>query len=240
VRSFIAAALIAAAAFTYSAEVRADDPPLEGADGAAECHALRDKNDTDLKLYEQRQPPTPYKYPQPDLLMGSPWGAIFHGIGESGLSIVAATLLPHIGAQYRGGSPAIVLSWPWTIFNFGPMYACTRKPGSFLVDGHRVHRIMIEPGIDQGRVGTGFSVRPGYRFIWHPTSWVVGPGVGIGSTVEVAGNQEKFRESLSPEIVGHFGNCCAESYFTLAIRYDHFWKGTNNDIIGGTLGYTFF
>lgn len=230
---------VVAVVVAIATDARADDPPPETADGSDECHALRDKNDTDLKLYEQRQPATPYKYPQPDLVMGSPWGGVLHGLGESGLPIVAATVLPHIGAEYRGGAPAIVVSWPWTIFNFGPMYACTRKPGSYIVEGHRVHRFMVEPKIDQGKFGTGFAVRPGYRFLWHPTSWVVGPGVGIGSTVEIRGNEEKFRYSLSPEIVGHFGNCCSPSYFTLAVRYDHFWKGLNNDIIGGTLGYTF-
>jgi hypothetical protein len=69
---------------------------------------------------------------------------------------------------------------------------------------------------------------------------VVGPGIGIGSTVELAGHDEPFRTSVSPEAVAHFGACCTSSYVTLAVRFDHFFKGTNRDIIGASLGYTFF
>ena len=236
-----AVALLASLAILAVADsARAEEePPLETANGGADCRAMRDKNEQELQLYEKRQPPTPYQYPRPNLVINSPWGDFFKGVGQSS-SLILATLIPHVGAQYRGGSPAILLSWPWTIFVIGPMYSCTRKPGTYVVDGHRVHRFMIEPGLNSGGSGTGFHGRAGYRFILHPTTWPVGPGLGFGSTVELVGNKEPFRYSVSPEVVAHFGNCCAANYFTFAIRYDHYFKGTNRDIIGGSLGYTFF
>jgi hypothetical protein len=171
--------------------------------------------------------------------LNAPWAQFFSSMGRGG-ELILATLLPHVGAQFRGDAPAAYVGWPWSIFVFGPYYACTRKENSFIVHGHRVHRILVEPAIVPSKQGVGFSVRPGYRFIWHPTSWVVGPGIGIGSTLEVAGNQEPFRYSVGPELVAHFGNCCSSSYFTLTMRYDHYFKGNNRDIIGGSLGYVFF
>lgn len=225
---------------TVAGEARAEEEvPLEAADGSTDCRALRDKNDQELSLYEKRQPPVPYKYPQNETVINAPWGDFFKGVSNSS-GLLLATILPHVGAQARGGSPSLLISWPWTVFVIGPMYSCTRKPGSYVVDGHRVHRFMVEPGFNSGGTGTGLHVRGGYRFIYHPTTWVVGPGLGFGSTVELVGNKEPFRYSISPEAVAHFGNCCASNYFTLAVRYDHFFKGVNNDIIGGSLGYTFF
>lgn len=220
-------------------EARADEAELEQANGSTDCRAMRDKNENETQLYEKRQPPVPYQYPRPNLVVNAPWGDFFKGVGTSS-GVLLASVLPHIGAQARNGSPAILVSWPWSVLVFGPMYACTRKPGSYVVDGHRVHRILVEPGLNSGTTGTGFHTRLGYRFILHPTTWVVGPGLGLGSTVEIAGNKEPFRYSVSPEVVAHFGNCCSPNYFTFAFRYDHFFKGTNRDIVGGSLGYTFF
>lgn len=233
----LAALTIATVAET--ARAAEEEQPPDAANGSTDCRAMRDKNDSELALYEKRQPAVPYKYPQNETVINAPWGDFFKGVGNSG-GLILATVLPHVGAQYRGGGPSITLSWPWTIFVFGPMYSCTRKVGSYNVDGHRVHRVLLEPGLNTGSTGTGVYVRPGYRFIWHPTSWVVGPGLGIGSTLELVGNKEPFRYSISPEAIAHFGNCCAPSYFTFAFRWDHYLEGTNNDVIGGSLGYTFF
>ena len=221
-------------------EARAEEEtPVEAANGSTDCRALRDKNEQELQLYEKRQPAVPYQYPRPNTVINAPWGEFFKGVGASG-GLILSTILPHVGAQYRGGSPAILLSWPWSVLVIGPMYSCTRKQGTYEVDGHRVHRFMVEPGLNSGSNGTGVHVRGGYRFIWHPTTWPVGPGLGFGSTVELVGNKEPFRYSVSPEAVAHFGNCCASNYFTFAVRYDHYFKGTNRDIVGGSLGYTFF
>ena len=230
----------ALAGLTVARNASADEPPPETADGSTECHAMQDKNDAELALYEKRQPPTPYVYPdRPDTVVNAPWGQFFKGVWSS-RALILSTFIPHLGAQYRGGGPSILISFPWSILVFGPMYSCSRQTGTYVVDGHRVHRIMLEPGMNSGSNGIGFHVRPGYRFIWHPSSWVVGPGLGIGSTVEVVGNREPFRYSIGPEAVAHFGNCCAANYFTFALRYDHYLKGVNRDILGGSLGYTFF
>lgn len=232
--------LAALSILAIAAEARAEEePPLEAANGSTDCRALRDKNEQEVALYEKRQPPVPYQYPRNETVINAPWGNFFKGVSDSS-GLILSTVLPHLGAQYRGGSPSILVSWPWSVLVIGPMYACTRKQGTYVVDGHRVHRFMIEPGFNSGGAGSGVFARGGYRFILHPTTWVVGPGLGIGSTVDLIQRDEKFRYSISPEAVAHFGNCCAANYFTFALRYDHYFKGTNRDIIGGSLGYTFF
>jgi hypothetical protein len=212
---------------------------VQTADGADTCRAFDEKNERELRLWEKTQPPVPYAYPRTKTIMDAPWPPFLSGVGRAG-ELIMATIFPHVGAQFRGDAPAAYLGWPWTVAIFGPMYACSRKFNTFVVHGHRAHRLLVEPAVVSSKNGVGFSVRPGYRFVWHPSTWVVGPGLGIGSTVEVAGNREPFRWSISPEAVAHFGNCCAASYFTLAARYDHYFKGNNLDIVGATLGYTFF
>jgi len=234
-------------AFVSSAgerEARAEDDPdrdpdRETADGSDECREFYDENTRQLLAWEKKQPAVPYRYPREQTVGHAPWGQFFSSVGHSG-ELLLATLLPHVGAQFRGDSPAAHVAWPWTVLVFGPMYSCTRKKETFVVHGHRAHRLLVEPAVVSSNRGVGFSVRPGYRFIWHPTSWVVGPGIGLGSTIEIKGNREPFRYSIGPELVAHFGTCCRSSYFTLAIRYDHFFKGTNRDIVGASLGYTFF
>ncbi len=239
------ALVVASFAFVTSADERPahaepDEPSdVETADGADDCHEFREKNTNELAKWEKEQPPVPYRYPREKTFLNAPWGRFFSNLGRSG-ELVLATIIPHVGAQFRGEAPAAHISWPWTIAAIGPMYSCTRKKGTFVVHGHRAHRFLLEPAVVSGTRGIGFSIRPGYRFIWHPTSWVVGPGLGLGSTIEIRGNQEPFRYSIGPEAVAHFGTCCRSSYFTFAVRYDHFFKGRDLDIVGASLGYTFF
>jgi len=237
--SVLSFGLIAGAAPEARAQEEELPSDVETADGPTACRELRDRNAEELWEYEAAQPPEPYRYPRQKTFLNAPWGNFFRDVGYGG-ELVLATIIPHVGAQFRGDSPAVHVAWPWSVLVFGPYYACSRKKGTFVVHGHRVHRILVEPAVVSSRLGVGFSVRTGYRFVWHPTSWVVGPGLGVGSTVEIAGNREPFRYSVSPEIVLHFGRCCAPSYFTFALRYDHYFKGTNLDIVGGSLGYTFF
>lgn len=238
-RSAIVLAALAASSLVAPVVHAEEDPPLETADGFDGCLKLRTRNEEERIAFEKKQPPVPYKYPQEKLFLNAPWSRFLGNLGHSG-DLVLATILPAIGAQYRGGNPAVSVSFPWSLLVFGPMYACSRKPNTFVVHGHRAHRLMLEPAIVASKQGVGFSVRPGYRFVWHPSGWVVGPGLGIGTTAEIAGNKEPFRFSVSPEAVAHFGACCDSSYVTLAVRYDRFFKGTNHDIIGASLGYTFF
>ena len=82
--------------------------------------------------------------------------------------------------------------------------------------------------------------RLGYRFLYHPSDWVVGVGGGLGHTIDLVGKGEPTRISLSPEAVMQFGHCCDASYFTFAFRYDRYFAGTSLNVIHGTLGYTFF
>jgi hypothetical protein len=58
---------------------------------------------------------------------------------------------------------------------------------------------------------------------------VVGVGGGLGSTVEIAGNREPFRPSLSPEALMQFGHCCDAGYFTLAREF----KERGEILLGG-------
>lgn len=236
---FVSLALFVLLPLAGETTAHAAEPQDETADGAGECREFREKNERELERWEKAQPPVPYRYPREKLFLGAPWAAFFGNLNRSG-ELILATLVPHLGAQFRGDAPAAYVSWPWTILAFGPPYSCTRKKETFVVHGHRAHRLLLEPAIVSSNRGVGFTVRPGYRFIWHPTSWVVGPGIGLGSTVEIKGNREPFRASVGPELLAHFGTCCRPSYFTFALRYDHFFTGTNRSIIGANLGYTFF
>jgi hypothetical protein len=242
-RPFLIALLAVSAALvtsTRAREAHAEEPSeLDTADGVDECEAFVAQNQKEMTAWEKSQPPVPYQYPREKMFLNAPWAQFFSNLGRSG-ELVLATLIPHVGAQFRSSAPAAHVSWPWSVLVFGPMYSCSRKKGTFRVHGHRVHRILLEPAVISSNRGIGFTVRPGYRFIWHPSSWVVGPGLGLGSTVEIKGNQEPFRYSIGPEAVAHFGTCCRSSYFTLAFRYDHFFKGNSRDIVGASLGYTFF
>jgi hypothetical protein len=238
-RSLVVLACTFAALFSFDCEALADEVEQDTADGSADCRAFREKNDKELAAYEKTQPAVPYSYPRESTVLDAPWGNFVKDVGHGG-ELVLATIIPHVGAQFRGDSPAAIVSWPWSVLILGPDYACSRKKGTYVVHGHRAHRFLVEPAVVSSKFGVGFSVRPGYRFIWHPTSWVVGPGLGIGSTIDIAGNSEPFRYSVGPEAVAHFGNCCSSSYFTFAVRYDHYFKGNNREIIGASLGYTFF
>jgi hypothetical protein len=229
---------VIASASCAAAPARAEEPELETADGPTACKEFRAKNERELAEWQKQQPAVPYEHPREDLVLNAPWGRFFSGIGTAG-GVMLATVIPHVGAQLRAETPAAVVSWPWS-FPVGPPSTCTRKPGSFTVQTHRPHRAMLEPGIVSSTRGVGVFVRHGYRYIHHPSDWVVGVGGGLGSTIEVAGNREPFRMSLSPEALLHFGHCCAPSYFTLTLRYDRYFTGGVLDIISGSLGYTFF
>lgn len=240
------AAVTAVTVVTFPRVARAEEPKAEYADGTVGCRQFRKQNAHELAAWEKQQPATPYTYPKRDLVLGAPWGTLLAGFGEAG-GILAASLIPHLGAQLRAGSPAMVASLPWSV-PFGEPTSCSRQQGSFTVDMHRPHRVLFEPGIVSSQRGLGFYVRPGYRYIHHPTDWVVGVGAGLGVPVEIVGNREPFRVGVGPEIVLHFGRCCTPSYFMLSLRYDRFFNEKSKratdtparDLLSATLGYTFF
>jgi hypothetical protein len=214
------------------------EEPLQTADGVKQCRAFDEKNEKELAAWSKQQPSTPYVYPAEETVVGAPWGRLLRGTVAAG-GVLLATALPHVGTQLRGESPAAYISWPLSV-PFGPIYSCSRKSNTFVVHGHRPSRIVVEPALVSSNRGVGFSVRPGYRFIWHPTTWVVGVGGGLGSTIEIAGNSEPFRPSFGMEALAHFGQCCSPSFFMLALRYDHYFIGRDINIVGLNLGYTYF
>lgn len=208
------------------------------ADGSLACRQFNERNERELAAWQKSQPPVPYVYPREGLVLGAPWGSFLDGVSDSG-DLILASVLPHVGAQLRAGSPALLLSLPWSL-PIGPPMTCSRARGSFTVKNHRPHRALLEPGMTAGQRGVGTFVRPGYRFLYHPSDWVVGIGGGLGSTLEISGNREPTRLSLSPEAVIQFGHCCDAGYFTLQVRYDHFLGGNDRDLIGGSLGFVYF
>lgn len=217
----------------------AEDPKTDYADGPTACRELRTTNERELAAWVKTQPAVPYAYPHEEEVLGAPWGPLTSGIGSS-YELLLASVVPHFGAQLRGQIPAAVVSWPWSL-PIGPAYTCSRVQGTYIVHTFRGHRLMLEPGIVLSTKGSGGYARPGYRFLYHPSDWVVGVGGGVGSTVDLGGNKEPSpRPSISPEALIQFGHCCDASYFTLTFRYDHYFEGSSVNILGGSLGYTFF
>ena len=214
------------------------DERIDYADGPAGCRAFHAKNYKELADWSKTQPAVPYKYPQEDMVLGAPWGGFLSSIGSTS-DLLIASIVPHVGAQLRADAPAVLIAWPWSI-PLGPAYTCSRHLGSFTVRDYRFHRALVEPGVAAGKTGAAVFTRLGYRFLYHPSDWVVGAGGGLGTTIDIAQKGEPQRISLSPELVMQFGHCCDASYFTFAVRYDRYFAGTTRNGIGGTLGYTFF
>lgn len=236
-RGWVSSSLVIAS-FLGASIARAEETKLEGADGVPECRSFHARNERELAAWEKEQPKTPYVYPRERTLLGAPWNRFLEGIGGTA-GLLAASVVPHVGAQMRGDEPAAFVSWPWSL-PFGPASTCTRAQGTFTVKDHQTHRVLVEPGFASSTRGLGVFVRPGYRFLLHPSDWVVGVGGGIGSTIEIAGQREPFRVSVSPEVLFHFGHCCEPGYFVLSFRYDRFLGGEVKNVLGGSLGFTYF
>lgn len=237
-RAALLALLVLVASLLLPARARAEEPELDTADGPTACKVLREKNERELVAWQKQQPPTPYVYQREDHVLNAPWGRFFKGLGAT-TELLLATIIPHVGAQLRAETPAAVIAWPWS-FPIGPPSTCTRKQGTFIIATHRPHRAVLEPGIVSSNRGVGFYARPGYRYIHHPSDWVVGVGGGVGSAIEIAGQREPFRVGVGPEALLHFGHCCESSYFVFAVRYDRFFTGGVLNLLTATLGYTFF
>lgn len=238
-RIIVPAIVLSSALFVETRTADAETPPkIDYADGVTACREFDAKNEAQLAEWSKSQPATAYVYPRPDYVVNAPWGQFLDEAGKQ-YPLILASVIPHPGAQARGSEPAAIVSWPWT-FPLFPATTCSRTRGTFIVDKYRSHRLMLEPGISSSNRGIGTFVRLGYRFLYHPSDWVVGLGGGFGTTVEIAGNREPFRASISPEAVLQFGHCCSDGYFTFALRFDKFFAGTTTNIFGGSLGYTFF
>lgn len=216
-------------------KVEGADEDLDTVEGIGNCDTFVEKNAHDMQIWEKTQPPVPYKYQERKTFLDAPWTPITKLDADSGM-LLLATLAPHINAMVRSATPAIGFSWPWEI-PVGPAFWCTRKKGSYDVFKYRPVRLVVEPGLYAEQPVT-FWVRPGARFLWHPTAWYFGAGLGAGSTLEIVG-KEPFRASLSPEAVVTFGRCCNPGYFTLAVRHDFFFAGRTQTTTA-SVGFNYF
>jgi hypothetical protein len=234
----VSCALAPAGLLVATESVANAEDRIDYADGPEACRAFHAKNDRELAEWSKTQPATPYEYPHDDNVLGAPWGPLVSGLGSTA-DLLIASAIPHVGAQLRADAPVVVIAWPWSI-PIGPAYTCSRHVGSFTVRDYRYHRALVEPTVIAGQKGSGFLTRFGYRFLYHPSDWVVGAGGGLGTTIDLAVKGEPTRASLGPEAVLQFGHCCDASYFILAMRFDRYFAGSSTNIIGGTLGYTFF
>ncbi len=216
-------------------KVEGADDTLDTYEGVGSCSAFEDKNQHDMHVWEKSQPPVPYKYEERKTFLGAPWSPLTQLDSDSG-QLLLATFVPHLDALLRGANPAIGFSWPWSI-PIGPAAWCTRQKGSYDIRKYKPLRLLVEPGFYAEKPVT-FWVRPGARFMWHPTEWYFGIGAGMGSTIELVG-KEPLRASLSPEIIATLGRCCNPGYFTLAARHDFFLEGKTQTTVV-TFGYTYF
>ena len=218
-----------------SGKVEGADDTLDTIEGITECEAFDRKNAHDMEIWEKTQPPVPYRYPARKTFLDAPWTPITRVDADSGM-LLLATFAPHLNAMVRNATPAIGFSWPWEL-PIGPAFWCTRKKGSYDLFKYRPVRFVLEPGLYAEKPVT-FFVRPGARFMWHPTSWYFGAGLGAGSTLEIVG-AEPFRASLSPEAIVTFGRCCNPGYFTIALRHDFYFAGKTQTTTA-TLGFNYF
>ena len=236
-------------ALLTSAVARADEPATEpatssssdkneiqGIDGFSECSNLDVLNEKEKKTYSSLQPATPYRYPTEETTLGAPWDGFAREAGKS-TALLTATLVPHLNAALRGATPEPGLSWPWS-FPIGPASNCSRRNGTYDVKKYKPLRIMVEPGFISGDKSIAVFLRPGLRFLYHPTAWFVGLGGGVGSMLEITG-LEPFRASLSPEALIQFGRCCEPGYVTLSFRREIFFAG-RSQLWFANVGFTYF
>jgi hypothetical protein len=226
-------------------DVRAEDTAVTG---FAACRELEAKNQSELAMWTAAQPAKPFAYTGRETVLDAPWTELGRAFGHSA-ALLLATAVPHMGVGFRSSQPEFVIAWPLSV-SIGPALSCSRKNGTFEIDKSRPNRFLFEPAIWAADAGTTFSLRPGYRFLWHPTNLLlgfVGAGAGIGSTIELArprsmppANSQP-RASLSPEIVFQLGSCCSPGYVMLTTRFDFFFDGPSTPFaFSQTMGFTYF
>jgi hypothetical protein len=199
-------------------------PPSGGSDSPAGCRAMGEA----LSDYASARPITEMD--------------VYAGMGDGYYAMAIATLsaiTPYVGGRVERGSgaPALVLSWSATL-PFGPVTACRVARFSHSLDQFRSLRVVLEPGIIIGRELSVFA-RPALRAIWHRSSWRVGIGAGLGSTLLwVEGRRGA--ASISPELLGHIGRCCHPGFFTVSLRGDVYFPRREPDSLSALVGLTFW
>jgi hypothetical protein len=146
-----------------------------------------------------------------------------------------AAFVPNVGMQFERGSstPGLALSWSATM-PFGPVTACrSSRYGSLqelyslraVIEGGLVFRSPVQP-----------FLRPALRAIWHRTTWPLGVGLGLGSTLAVL-HGDHGAASISPELLFHYGGCCGPGYFQLSVRGDLYYPRSEGSATVASLGF---
>jgi hypothetical protein len=133
-----------------------------------------------------------------------------------------AAIVPAVGLEVERGNglPAATISWSASL-PFGPVTACGSSRHSRNLYELRTLRAVLEGGVVIRSPAWPY-LRPGLRAIWHRSTWPLGIGAGVGSTLAHIDNAHA-AASLSPELLLHYGSCCAPGYWLLTLRGDVFF-----------------
>lgn len=150
-----------------------------------------------------------------------------------------AGLFPNVAVELERGAdlPAFALSWSGSL-PFGPVTACRTTRYSHTLYVFRPFRAVLETGIVI-RSPVWEYLRPGLRGIWQRSSWPIGVGAGIGSTLGAMPNQHG-AASISPELLVHYGRCCAPGYWLLTLRADVFYPRRYPATASANLGLAYW
>jgi hypothetical protein len=167
---------------------------------------------------------------------------VYRGMGDAFGAMVAmrwAAFVPTLGMHLERGShsPGLVISWPASI-PIGPVTACRIAPISGGLHEFHALRLVIEPALVVRRPLSVF-LRPGLRAIWHRSSWRVGFGGGIGSTLAWI-DGERVAASISPELSLHLGRCCHPGYILINARVDRYYPRREPDTALVNIGFVFW
>jgi hypothetical protein len=160
------------------------------------------------------------------------------GFYDMGMYALAG-IVPNVGVEMERGAdlPAVALSWSGSL-PFGPVTACRTPRYSHTLYIFRPLRAVIEGGIVI-RSPVWEYLRPGLRAIWHRSSWPIGVGAGVGSTLAALPGMHS-AASVSPEILVHYGACCAPGYWLLTLRADVFFPRRFPATASANLGLAFW
>jgi len=141
------------------------------------------------------------------------------------VSFGLAAITPSVGFEVdrEHDRPAFALAWSATL-PWGPVTACRASRRSHDLYTLRSLRAVVEGGV-LIRSSTTPYVRPGLRAIWHRSAWPIGVGAGLGSALALTSDKHG-AVSVSPELLLHYGRCCAPGYLLLALRADVFFPRT--------------
>jgi hypothetical protein len=150
-----------------------------------------------------------------------------------------AAVTPAVGLEIERGRdlPATSLAWSASV-PFGPVTACQPRTYSHPPSELQSLRATIEGGVVI-RAPAWPYLRPGLRAIWHRSTWRLGVGAGIGSTIALMPGQHG-AAAVSPELLLHYGRCCDSGYWVLALRTDVFFPRRYPTTAGASIAFAFW